>query len=113
MITSYINTYRDVIDRAPPRLLRIDFTHQPVIKRNYGKCGLLCQLVDLINSLQTDPNDTILTKSRDKCQSYNGFAFNVTRKYLDAYGSVRRFRYCYVCERFYIYIYYKLSCIVL
>ena len=84
MITSYFNTYRDVINRAPPRLLRIDFTHQPVIKQNYGKCGLLRQLVELIYSLQSDPNDSILAKIRDKCQSYNGFAFNVTRKYLDA-----------------------------
>ena len=100
LLPSYFNTYLDVINRAPPRQLRINLIHQPVIKRNYAKCGLLYQLVDLLNSLQINPNDTILAKIYEKSHSYNGFAFNVTRIYLDTYDPVCRLRYCYVCERF-------------
>ena len=80
LLPSYFNTYLEVDDiaRAPPRQLhvRINLIHQSVIKRNYAKCGLLSQLVDLINSLEIDPNDTILAKIRDENHSYNGFAFN-------------------------------------
>ena len=74
-----------------PRQLRINLIHQPVIKRNYAKCGLLYQLVDILNSLQINPNDTILAKIYEKSHSYNGFAFNVTRIYLDTYDPVSRF----------------------
>ena len=108
LLPSYFNTYLDVINRAPPRQLRINLIHQPVIKRNYAKCGLL---FDLLNSLQINPNDTILAKIYEKSHSYNGFAFNVTRIYLDTYDPVCRLRYCYVCERFQIYTYYL--CILL
>ena len=66
LLPSYFNTYLDVINRAPPRQLRINLIHQPVIKRNYAKCGLLYQLVDLLNSLQINPNDTILAKIYEK-----------------------------------------------
>ena len=43
LLSSYFNTYLDVINRAPPRQLRINLIHQPVIKRNNAKCGLLYQ----------------------------------------------------------------------
>ena len=76
LLPSYFNTYLDVINRAPLRQLRINLIHQPVIKRSYAKCGLLYQLVDLLNSLQINPNDTILAKIYKKSHSYNGFAFN-------------------------------------
>ena len=66
LLPSYFNTSLDVINRAPPRQLRINLIHQPVIKRNYAKCGLLYELVDLLNSLQINPNDTILAKIYEK-----------------------------------------------
>ena len=89
LLPSYFNTYLDVINRAPPRQLRINLIYQSVIKRNYAKCGLLHQLVDLLNSLKINPNDTILAKIYKKSHSYNGFAFNVTRiLYLDTYGDI-------------------------
>ena len=112
LLPSYFDTYLDVINRATPRQLRINLIHQPVIKRNYAKCGLLYQLVDLLNSLQINPNDTILAKIYEKSHSYNGFAFNLTRIYLDTYDPVCRLRYCYVYERFKIYTYYYVFLLV-
>ena len=101
LLPSYFNTYLDVINRAPPRQLRINLIHQPVIKRNYAKCGLLYQINPKCGLLyQINPNDTILAKIYEKSHSYNSFAFNVTRIYLDTYDPVCRLRYCYVCERF-------------
>ena len=99
LLPSYFNTYLDVINRAHPRQLRINLIHQAVIKQNYAKCGLLYQLVDFINSLQINPNDNFSQNLR-KSRPYNGFAFNVTRIYLDTYDSICRLRYCYVWERF-------------
>ena len=66
-------------------------------------CNILCSMLStvlLLNSLLINPNDTILAKIYEKSHSYNGFAFNVTRIYLDTYDPVCRLRYCYVCERF-------------
>ena len=91
LLLSYFrpNTHLDVINRAPPGQLRINLIHPPIIKRNYANCGLLSQLVDLVNSLQIDPIDTILAKFVKK-NSYDGLAFNVTLIYLDAYDLVCR-----------------------
>ena len=77
LLPSKLNTYLDVIDGDPPRQLRINLIHQLVIKRNYANCGVLFQLVDLLNSLQIDPNNTILAKIWEESNTCNGFAFNV------------------------------------
>ena len=43
-------------------------------------------------------NDTILEKIAKKSHSYNGFAFNVTRSFLDTYDPICRIEKCYVCQ---------------
>ena len=64
-------------------------------KRVYAECSPLFQLIKLINSLRNYANDTILKKKIDeKSHSYNGFAFNVTRCFLDTYDPICRIENC-------------------
>ena len=37
LLPPYFDSYRDVIDREPPRALRQHFIHQPMIKRSYAE----------------------------------------------------------------------------
>ena len=59
-MSPYFDSYRDVIDREPPRALRQHFIHQAMIKRSYAECTPLFQLIKLINAMKRDPTDTIL-----------------------------------------------------
>ena len=66
--------------------LGFQYIHAPLVKRVYAECSPLFQLIKLINSLRNDPNDTSFLKTNDeKNHSYNSFAFNVTRIFLDTY----------------------------
>ena len=53
-------SYRDVIERAPVRDLRQHYIHPPLIRRVYAECSPLFKLIELINTLKVDKNDTIL-----------------------------------------------------
>ena len=47
ILPPYFNSYHDVIDKEPPRILRQHFIHQPMIKRAYAECTHLYQLIKL------------------------------------------------------------------
>ena len=63
LLPEYFESYRDVIDRAPVRELRQHYIHPLLIRRVYAECSLLFQLIELINTLKADTNDTILGKN--------------------------------------------------
>ena len=98
LLPPYYNNYIDIIEQKPARDLRFQFIHAPLVKRVYAECSPLFQLVKLINSPKNDANDTILKKIDEKSHSYNGFAFNVTRCFLDTYDPICRIENCYVCK---------------
>ena len=98
LLPPYFNNYIDIIEQKPARDLRFQFIHAPLVKRVYAECSPLFQLIKLINSLKNDANDTILKKIDEKSHSYNGFAFNVTRCFLDTYDPICRIENCYVCK---------------
>ena len=98
LLPPYFNNYIDIIEQKPARDLRFQFIHAPLVKRVYAECSPLFQLIKLINSLKNDANDTILKKIDEKSYSYNGFAFNVTRCFLDTYDPICRIENCYVCK---------------
>ena len=98
LLPPYFNNYIDIIEQKPARDLRFQFIHAPLVKRVYAECSPLFQLIKLINSLKNDANDTILKKNDEKSHSYNGFAFNVTRCFLDTYDPICRIENCYVCK---------------
>ena len=64
----------------------------------YAECSPLFQLVKLINTLKKYINDTLLKKNTNKTHSYNGFAFNVTRCFLDRYDPICKKDNCYTCR---------------
>ena len=66
LLPEYFESYRDVIERAPVRELRQHYIHPPLIRRVYAECSPLFQLIELINTLKADTNDTILEKIRLK-----------------------------------------------
>ena len=98
LLPPYFNNYIDIIEQKPARDLRFQFIHAPLVKRVYAECSPLFQLIKLINSLKNDANDTILKKIDEKSHSNNGFAFNVTRCFLDTYDPICRIENCYVCK---------------
>ena len=98
LLPPYFNKYIEIIEQKPARDLRFQYIHAPLVKRVYAECSPLFQLIKLINSLRNDPNDTILKKIVEKSHSYNGFAFNVTRTFLDNYDPICRTEKCYVCK---------------
>ena len=98
LLPPYFNKYIEIIEQKPARDLRFQYIHAPLVKRVYAECSPLFQLIKLINSLRNDPNDTIFKKIVEKSHSYNGFAFNVTRTFLDNYDPICRTEMCYVCK---------------
>ena len=62
LLPKYFECYRNVIERAPVRELRQHYIHPPLIRRVYAECSPLFQLIELINTLKADKNDTILEK---------------------------------------------------
>ena len=70
LLPPYFNSYHDVIDKEPPRVLRQYFIHEPLIKRAYVECTPLYQLIKLINMMRNDPTDSILNKISENNQSY-------------------------------------------
>ena len=85
LLPPYFITYSEILMQNPLRELRHNCRHAPLVKRVYSKCSPLFQLIKLINFLKHDKNDTILRKITEKSHSYNGFAFNVTRCFLNTY----------------------------
>ena len=98
LLPPYFDNYSKTLEQKPTRDLRQNLIHGPLIKRVYAECSPLFQLVKLINTLKKDKNDTILKKITDKTHSYNGFAFNVTRCFLDTYDPICRIDNCYACR---------------
>ena len=98
LLPPYFNKYIKIIEQKPARDLRFQYIHAPLVKRVYAECSPLFKLIKLINSLRNDPNDTIFKKNVEKSHSYNGFAFNVTRTFLDNYDPICRTEKCYVCK---------------
>ena len=43
LLPPYFDSYRDIINREPPRVLRQHFIHQPMIKRSHAECTPLFQ----------------------------------------------------------------------
>ena len=78
----YFDSYRDVINKEPPRALRQHFIHQPMIKRSYAECTPLFQLIKLINAMRRDPTDTILEIIAQNNQSYCQLSYNIKKIYL-------------------------------
>ena len=60
---------------------------------------LLCQLIKLINSTQTN-NPEILDKIHEKTHTYFGFNFNVTQIYLSTYTYECTMPNCFKCGIF-------------
>ena len=98
LLPPYFNNYIEIIEQKPARDLRYQYIHALLVKRVYAECSPLFQLIKLINSLRNDSNDIILEKIAEKSHSYNGFAFNVTRSFLDTYDPICRIKKCYVCN---------------
>ena len=98
LLPPYFDNYSKTLEQKPIRDLRQNLIHGPLIKRAYAECSPLFQLVKLINTLKKDKNDTILKKITDKTHSYDGFAFNVTRCFLDTYDPICRIDNCYACR---------------
>ena len=99
LLPKYFESYCDVIERAPVRELRQHYIHPPLIRRVYAECSPLFQLIELINTLKADKNDTILEKIRLKSHTFYGFSFNVTMVCLNAYDPICRLNSCYTCNR--------------
>ena len=91
---SYFDNYNVTLEQKPVRDLQQNLIHGPLIKRAYAECSPPFQLV----RAKKDKNDTILKKITDKTHSYNGFAFNVTRCFLDTYDPICRIDNCYTCR---------------
>ena len=70
LLPLYFDSYRNVINKEPPRALRQHFIYQPMIKRSYAECTPLFQLINLINATRRDPTDTILEIIAKNHQSY-------------------------------------------
>ena len=94
----YYITYSEILTQNLPLELRHNYIHTPLVKRVYSECSPLFQLIKLINFLKHDKNDTILRKITEKNHSYNGFAFSVTRCFLNIYDPICRIDNCYVCR---------------
>ena len=90
LLPPYFNNYIKIIDQKPARDLRYQSIHAPLVKLVYAESSPLFQLIKQINSLKNDSNDTILEKGAEKSHSYNGFAFNATRSFLDTYDPISR-----------------------
>ena len=90
---TYIHIYIYVTERVPVRELRQRYIHPP-----YAECSPLFQLIELINTLKADKNDTILEKNRLKSHTYYVFSFNVTMVCLGAYDPICRLNSCYTCN---------------
>ena len=78
LLPPYFDSYRDVINRKPPRALRQHFIHQLMIKRS-SECTPLFQLIKLINAMRRDPTDTILETIAQNNQSYCQLSYNIKR----------------------------------
>ena len=98
LLPPYFNNYIKIIEQKPVRDLHYQYIHAPLVKRVCAKCSPLFQLIKLINSLKNNSNDTILAKIAKKSHSYHGFAFIVTRCFLDTYDPIFRIETCYVCQ---------------
>ena len=98
LLPPYFESYRDVINREPPRALRQHFIHHPMIKRSYAECTPLFQLIKLINAMRRDPTDTILEIIAQNNQSYCQLSYNIKKIYLDTYDPICRIRNCFVCK---------------
>ena len=98
LLPPYFNSYRDVIDREPPRALRQHFIHQPMIKRSYAECTPLFQLIKLINAMRRDPTDTILQTIVQNRQSFCQLSYNIKNIFLNAYDPICRIENCYACK---------------
>ena len=94
----YYHHILSLIAKVTSRELRHHYMHAPLVKRVYSECSPLLQLIKVINTLKHDENDTILRKITEKSHSYNGFAFNVTRCFLNTYDPICRIDNCYVCR---------------
>ena len=97
LLPKYFESYRDVIKRLPVRELRQHYIHSPLIRRVHEECSPLFQLIEVINNLKADKNDTILETIRLKSHTYYGFSFNVTMVCLSAYDPICRLNSCYTC----------------
>ena len=98
LLPPYFDSYRDVIDREPPRALRQHFIHQPLIKRSFAECTPLFQLIILINAMRRDPTDTILQTIVQNRQSFCQLSYNIKNIFLNAYDPICRIENCYACK---------------
>ena len=98
ILPPYFITYSEILTQNPPFELRHNYIHAPLGKRVYSECSLLVQLIKLINTLKHDENNTILRKITEKSHSYSGFAFSVTRCFLNIYDPICRIDNSYVCR---------------
>ena len=98
LLPKYFECYRNVIERAPVRELRQHYRHPPLIRRVYAECSPLFQLIELINTLKADKNDTFWKKNRLISHTYYGFSLNVSMVCLSAYDLICRLNSCYTCN---------------
>ena len=95
LLPPYFITYSEILTQNPPRELRHNYIHAPLVKRVYSECSPLFQLIKLINFLKHDKNDTILRKITEKSHSYNGFAFAFAFAFAFVYGLLSEINYYY------------------
>ena len=74
------NTYRDVLMQVPARALRLNLIRPPFVKQVYSECSPLIQLIELINNLKADEDDTILVMIETKSHSFCRFASMVSHR---------------------------------
>ena len=63
LLPPYFDNYSEILEQKPIRDLRQNLIHSPLIKRAYAECSPLFQLVNVMNTLKRDKNDTILKKN--------------------------------------------------
>ena len=93
----YFNSYRDVIDKEAPRVLRQHFIHQPMITR-YAERTPLYQLIQLINMMRNDPTDSILNTIFENNQSYVQLSYYIKKSFLNTYDPICHIENCFVCK---------------
>ena len=69
-----------------------------MIKRAYGECTPLYQLIKLINIMKADRTDTVLCKIAENSQWYIQLSYYIKKSFLNAYDPICTIENCFVCN---------------
>ena len=101
LLPPYLRRYREVIDKDPPRVLRIGISYISLGLNEHMlsvHCTPLYQLIKLITIMKTDPTDTVLCKIAENSQSYVQLSNYIKKSFLNAYDPICRIENCFVCK---------------